>query len=194
MNIAPAFFQTILNSLFTCIINWTHNLFSTKSERGLFNFLVFIENNLALLSIEELKRRNQYPDNHWMLEREQISYKTIKSHRDQIDSISSLDSVKTRRDKFHAHFDKDYFFERNKISEDAPITWEDLEKIKETMKDIINTYSAAYDGNVYDLQVVNSYDIDNVLDILHEYNENLKGITSQFTGPDLPPSASNQAQ
>jgi len=179
LNIAPAFFQTTLDALFSGIINWTHNLFSEKSERGYFNFLAFVENAIDLFAIEELKRRKHYPDNHWMLDREEITYQTVKSHREQIKSIPSLDHVKTRRDKFHAHFDRKYFFDRDKISNDAPITWGDLEKIKEIMKDINNTYSAAYDGKVYDLQFFNTYDIDNILDILHKYNEELKGITNQ---------------
>jgi hypothetical protein len=171
LNTAPAFFQTVFSALFSGIINWIYNLFSEKSERGYYNFLAFVENELDLFAIKELQRRRTYPDNHWMLDRERITYQTIESHRGKIKSIPLLNSVKTRRDKFHAHFDKKYFFDRDLISKDAPIAWGDIEKVKEIMKDIINTYSAAYDGNLYELQFFNSYDIDNILNILYEHNK-----------------------
>ena len=110
-----------------------------------------------------------------MLNRERITYQTLKSHREKIQSILSLiNSVKTRRDKFHAHFDKKYFFDRDQISKDAPIAWSDIEELKEIMKDIINTYSAAYDSKRYDLQFFDSYDIDYILDILQEHNRKLR--------------------
>ncbi|MBI4651827.1 hypothetical protein HY745_11200 [Candidatus Desantisbacteria bacterium] len=34
LNLAPAFFSTVKDSLFTCIILWTHNLFSKDSIDG----------------------------------------------------------------------------------------------------------------------------------------------------------------
>jgi hypothetical protein len=177
LNIAPGFFDTVLSALFSGIINWTNNLFSEKSERGFFNFLAFVENELNLFSKKELQKRRALPDNHRMLNREKVTYQTVKLHRKKIKSISLLDSVGIRRDKFHAHFDKKYFFDRDQISKDAPIAWDDIEKLKEIMKDIISTYSDAYDGKVYKLQFVDSYDIDYILDILHEHNRKTEGPT-----------------
>ena len=171
LNIAPGFFDTVFSALLSGIINWTNNLFSEKSERGYFNFLAFVENELDLFSIEELQKRSSLSDNHRMLNRERITYQTVKSHREKIQSILSLiNSVKTRRDKFHAHFDKKYFFDRDQISKDAPIAWGDIEELKKIMDDIINTYSSAYDDNIYKLEFFDSYDIDYLLDILHEHN------------------------
>ena len=68
INLAPAFFRTVEDSLFTTIVLWADKLFDEKGERGLFNFLKFIEYNREWLTTAELKRRRGYPDGHWMLQ------------------------------------------------------------------------------------------------------------------------------
>jgi len=171
MNISPAFFQTIIDSLFSVIVIWVDKLFCEKSERGLFNFLKFCEYNRKIFKISELKRRRNYPDGHWMLNREPITYQTIQEDKQKIRDVESLPSFKLRRDKFHAHFDKEYFFDRSKLGEDAPLKWPDIDQIIETMKNIINGYSASYDGNVYALKPVNINDLDNLLDQLYQLKQ-----------------------
>src|SRR5688572_18259311 len=68
LNLAPAFFTTVEDSLFTTIILWADKLFDEKGERGLFNFLLLIENNRDWMTVKELQRRKSYPDGHWMLQ------------------------------------------------------------------------------------------------------------------------------
>ena len=168
MNISPAFFQLTIDALFTATVLWVDKLFGKSSERGFLNFLSFVENNLRVFSIDELKRRKRYHDGHWMLNREPITFKTIETHRKEIQQIRSLPNFNLRRDKFHAHFDKEYFFDRSKLAKDAPIKWGDLSHIVDTMVDILDTYSAAYDGNVYSLPLFNINDVDRTLDMLHK--------------------------
>ena len=174
INIAPSFFQVTLDALFSAIILWVYKLLGSRSERGFINFLSFVENNRKILEIPELQRRKEYPDGHWMLDREPITYQTIENHRKQIAELESLPHFKLRRDKFHAHFDKKYFFDRGKIGNDAPLKWSDLEAVIEVMGDILNHYSAAYDGNVYQLEPFNINDIDHLLDMLHKYKKERK--------------------
>jgi len=54
------------------------------------------------------------------------------------------------------------------------LKWSDLEAVIEVMGDILNHYSAAYDGNVYHLEPFNIYDIDHFLDMLHKYKKERK--------------------
>ena len=171
INISPAFFQTVIDSLFSVIVIWVDKLFCEKSERGLWNFLTFCEHNRKIFEISELKRRRNYPDGHWMLDREAITFESIQKDKEKIKNVEALPSFKLRRDKFHAHFDKEYFFERSKLGEDAPLKWKDLDQVVELVKDIINSYSASYDGNVHALKPVNINDIDNILDQLHRFKK-----------------------
>ena len=170
MNIAPAFFQTVLDALFSVIVLWVQNMFSQKSERGLANFLTFCENNRAIFDIKELQRRKNYPDGHWMLKnREPVTLQTIQKDRERINKLESLPNFKLRRDKYHAHFDKEYFFDREKLSEEAPLKWADLTQVVEVMKEILNNYSADYDGNLYVLEPINVTDVDHLLERLHRF-------------------------
>jgi hypothetical protein len=169
MNIAPCFFGTVLEALWSTIILWVDKLLGGKSECGFIGFLSFVKNNIQMFSNPELQRRRSYPDNHWMLKREELTVKTVQEDLGRIASLSCLQSIKVRRDKFHAHFDKDFFFDRDKLDVEAPIKLRDLDQIMETMKDILNSYSAQFDGNTYEIEPLNIYDIDYILDSLHAY-------------------------
>ncbi|SAL00165.1 hypothetical protein AWB80_07802 [Caballeronia pedi] len=168
MNIAPAFFSVTADALFSAVVLWIDKLFDEQAERGIFNFLMFVEHNRKLFAIDQLKRRNNYPDGHWMLNREPITLEAINEHRKKIRNLSCLKSFKIRRDKFHAHFDKVHFFDRKRLSNEAPLNWDDLDSVTELLKNTINHYSAAYDGQLFELQPLNVNDVDYLLDRLHK--------------------------
>lgn len=174
MNISPAFFSVTTDALISAIILWTDKLFDEHAERGIFNFLKFIEYNQGMFAIEQLKRRRNYPAGHWMLDREPIKLEKIKADRKRIREFVCLQSFQTRRDKFHAHFDKEYFFDRERLANEVPLTWGDLEKVVEILGEIINHYSAAYDGQLFSLTPMNINDLDYLLDRLHRC-KNSKG-------------------
>ncbi len=167
MNIAPAFFQLTIDSLFSSIVIWTDKLLDEHGERGFFDFLTYVEYNRDALTISALKRRRQYPDGHWMLNRDEITLNTINDHRAQIRALEALPSFALRRDKFQAHFDKGFFFDRERFATEAPIKWGDLDKATELMWDILNTYSTAFDGKTYAGEPINASDVDHLLDALH---------------------------
>lgn len=172
MNIAPAFFQVVIDALFSVIVLWVHKMFDEKSERGLANFLTFCEYNREIFELKELQRRKKYPDGHWMLkDRKPVTIETINEDRERIRKLESLPSFKLRRDKFHAHFDKKYFFDRKKFAQEAPLKWSDLTQVVEAMKDIINGYSADYDGTLYALEPINVTDVNYLLDRLHSHKK-----------------------
>jgi hypothetical protein len=170
MNIARAFFQVVLDALFSAIVLWVDKMFSDKSERGLWNFLTFCEQNISIFEIKELQKRRGFPDD-WMLNHTSITPQTIQADKKLIGELKSLQSFKLRRDKFYAHFDKKYFFDRKKISDDAPLKWSDSEEIINIMQQIIDRYSDSYDGTSRILQAFNIADVDNILDILHMYKK-----------------------
>ena len=119
VNLAPAFFHTVQNALLTTVILWADKMFDENGERGLFNFLSLIEYNREWMTIQELQRRGNFPDGHWMLRPEHrgqpITAQSIDEDRQRIRGLAALKSINLRRDKFHAHFDKDYFFDRQKL-------------------------------------------------------------------------------
>ncbi|MBA3593292.1 MAG: hypothetical protein H0W47_05780 [Polaromonas sp.] len=160
LNLAPAFFRTIEGALFTTIVLWADKLFDERGERGLFNFLTFVEYNREWLTTKELQRRRGYPDDHWMLQnRIPITLESIEEDRSKIRSLSALKSIRIRRDKFHGHFDKDYFFDRARLQNEAPIRWQELDDAAEVMGNVINDYSVDFDGNMFSWKTMNVADL-----------------------------------
>ncbi len=151
MNLAQAFFQVVFDALNSVIIHQVNNLFDENAERGIFNFLTFIEKNRDIFAIK-------LP----------ITFKMIKEDRKKIRDLACLQSFKTRRDKYYAHFDKKYFFDREGLERDAPITWGDFKKLLELLEEIVNRYSSSYDGQVSALKPININDVDLLLDRLHK--------------------------
>lgn len=160
LNLAPAFFRTVEDALFTTIVLWADKLFDEKGERGLFNFLTFVEYGRKWMAPKELQRRRQYPDDHWMLQgRTLITARSIELDRERIRSLAALKSIRIRRDKFHGHFDKDYFFDRSRLKEEAPLQWKDLDDAADVMRDMLNKYSAEFDGQLFASKTMNIADL-----------------------------------
>jgi DNA-binding ferritin-like protein (Dps family) len=170
MDIAPAFFTLTAVALLSTITIWIDKWYDNSSERGFINFLKFIENHLELFDVDELQRRGKLSEDHLLLRNhEPITFKSIQSDRQKIGALKSLANFKIRRDKFEAHFDKAYFFNTAKLYREASVDWADLDQILHLNKEILNRYSAAFDGVTDAIEPKNASDVDHVLDGLHEY-------------------------
>jgi hypothetical protein len=170
MDLAPAFFSTTADALFWAIITWVDKLFAKRGKRGILNFLTFAEHNRELFDVRELQRRGRFSDDHFVIRaRKFITLETIRIDRQRIAEFDALVNFKLWRNKFQAHFDKEYFFDITKLQEQAPLDWPDLEQAVQLGKDILNRYSMAFDGVAYAVEPVNAADVDHLLDRLHEY-------------------------
>jgi AbiU2 len=149
INSAPTFFSLVTRSVFSTIILWTNKLLDEKGQqkgqRGIFDFLKFIEDNTGVFSIEQLNRRRNFPDNHWVLERRrtegEITARQVARHRERLSNLRCLKSLRIRRDRYHAHFDKKYFFDLDRLDLDAPIALKDFGNAVKALWAIVNKYS-----------------------------------------------------
>ena len=80
--------------------------------------------------------------------RQEITLDTIDEHRRQLRALAIRESVALHRDKVHAHFDKEYFVDRTRLYQEAPIFWRDLGDAKKAMGAVVNGYSADFDGDL----------------------------------------------
>lgn len=171
INIAPHFFSHVRDSLLSSITLWIEKLFGTTSECSLLKFLRFIENNRGLFDAgERARRRKSNEDRSWNCK--QITFETIKSDYNRLGEIESLPGFELMRHKFTAHFDKPYFFNKSKLHQETNISkiqWSDFDDYISLGREILNKYSLAYDGQEYEIVDVESFDIDYILDALHEY-------------------------
>ena len=169
INIAPAFFNTVINSLFHSYVLWIDKLCSPKSERGLFNYLKFIENNRKLFDRENWnKRRADKHRDPGKYQIDSITYETIKEDLELLSSLSIKEDIENIRHKYTAHFDKEYFYDKNKLRTEIKINIDDLMSTINVIKSIYNRYSVAYDGVQNTLEPYNINDIDYILDRLYK--------------------------
>ncbi|MBK8385266.1 MAG: hypothetical protein IPL11_06170 [Candidatus Accumulibacter sp.] len=96
-----------------------------------------------------------------------MAYNDIEEFREKIRSNEALKSVKLRRDKYYAHFDKAYFLSKTQFSEDGPLEWVALDGLLVLGRRIINECSVAFDGKSYAVDPLNIHDIDWLLQKLH---------------------------
>ena len=147
LELASAFFVTTADALFFGIINLVHKLFEKKGERGIFNFLKFAEHHRKLFDLKELKRRGNYPDEHFILRGlEPITFQSIEADRERIVAFKPLANFNLWRDRYQAHFDKEYFFDIASLQRDAPLDALALEQAVQLGEEVLNRYSIAFDG------------------------------------------------
>lgn len=160
LNMAPSFFDYVITCFLSEVIIKLSKLYeNNRSDRNLNKFLNFIEQNKNIY--EECEGKN-------------INNCLIDKHRQMIvDSKSILDNLFVWRDKCYAHNDKKYFFNNQQLSADYKITVGDVEKLIELANDILDCYSRPYYKYIRGIDNTNQYDVDIVLDILHEH-ENKK--------------------
>lgn len=175
INYAPAFFSLIIKSVFSTIILWADKLLDERGQRGIFDFLRFVEASIGIFEIEALKCRRNFPDDHWVLRERrkdgELTVKHVAKDKERLRKLRCLQNTKTRRDKYHAHFDRKYFFDLHSLDRDAPVAIRDLGNAVRALWSILNKYSAAYDGMLYTRTSANITDVEHILRHLREFRK-----------------------
>jgi HEPN superfamily AbiU2-like protein len=171
LNLAPAFFQTVLVALRTTWVIRGYSLLigGDKDEFTMKRFLGFVGANLELFSKEAYLRRRSLPYFGWQAEKHEAPTKeTVRTDRRRIERLRANTSLRVLRQKFYGHFDPEYFFEPEQLGDAAPLPWDDLREIEEVLTDVLNRYSRAFDGEFYAFKPSNMLDFQNILDRLRQ--------------------------
>jgi hypothetical protein len=134
-----------------------------------------VESSVDIFAIDALKCRRNFPDNHWVLRERrkegELTVKHVTKDRERLRNLRCLQGTKTRRDKYHAHFDKKYFFDLHRLDRDAPVAIKDLGNAVRVLRSILNKYSAAYDGMSFASTVANINDVERILRNLRKFRK-----------------------
>jgi len=165
LNLAPAFFGNVIqvflsNTIFSLSRIYENYDGRNRSDRNLSKFLDFLEQCFDIFPQD-----SDY----------KVDASLIKKHRGMIDNHKEvLNNLFAWRDKHFAHFDKHYFFETEKLSEDYNLTLNNLRTLIQLAKEILNYYSIAYSGTYNAVTPTNLLDIENIIEILADYNKKNK--------------------
>jgi methyl-accepting chemotaxis protein len=155
LNIAPAFFSLVLDSLINNVIIILAKIYESYNRSGgsINKLLNKIEQNLENISDER------------------ITINTINKHRSEIEEVGGvIENLFIWRDKHCAHFDKKYFLGSNSLSEDAKLTYSDINKLIERAGEILNDYYSILNNAHYNIEALNFDDVSKIIDILKDYN------------------------
>ena len=104
-----------------------------------------------------------------------VDFSLITKHRGNICDLEALQALKLLRDKYVAHFDKNYFFDPTKLNSEAPVKLAELEEVAVLMGKIINDYSISFGGLLSDWKVMNIDDLHVLLDHAKKSGERARG-------------------
>jgi hypothetical protein len=91
----PQVFETVNDALFSAIVLWTDKLFAEDSQRGLGNFLKFVEHHRPIFSRDAFQHRRNLPNDDLRLERvRNVEFETVQRDQDVISSFEPLKSIR----------------------------------------------------------------------------------------------------
>lgn len=166
MQQAPAFWGLTREAHLLIALMLLNHFFDKKDAHlNLFGLFDFAENNLELFSEDNLnKRLNKCGRNNEIAEYNRIiiNETTIQKHRQQIRTLP-VSSLRKWRNSLLAHIDKSDVFRDVNVRATFQIKHVHLEKIIETVDQILNYYNVAYDCSSWARDIPLEGEIHNIL-------------------------------
>jgi hypothetical protein len=171
VNTAPCYWAVSMKSVFVSIVLWGEKFFgdhskSTWPEMDFWKFLSFLESNRKALFPKPI----HHDEGSW-----RVTSGDIKAHRAKLKSLEGMAVVKTLRDKYYAHFDKEFFLDRKKLrSEGSSINFAALENMSKVAQDVLLHYSLAYNGEGFSVKAANLDDVTGLFGLIERYFDERK--------------------
>lgn len=155
VELAPVLFLPFIESLLVDSVVSIARLYELRSDRNLARFLDFVEGNLKFLT--------------W--QHEPITKEMLASQKHLIASKEqAATNVRSQRDKYFAHHDKEYFVDASKLGQDYPVTVRDVEELIYAAQEINCSHHLALNGTMpmplHEMYVIS---LDNIFQILQDH-------------------------
>ncbi|WP_103108562.1 AbiU2 domain-containing protein [Brevibacillus reuszeri] len=158
LNLAPVYFQLTMDSLLNDVIVRIARVYDRNGYGTIHTFQKKIRSQMQLFPMEPSDIEAILKDN----------------EQDMIKQKAPLKNLYYWRNKYYVHSDRKYFYDQAQLGIDAPITYGELKELVQAAAKIINRYTRIFNKGVYTLGVVNSKDVDIILDMLHDHIETKK--------------------
>jgi len=141
------------------------------SVTNLYYLLDFVDKNMDIFAIPAADRRKRYEEE-MILEKQveevkpsQITRDTIKTHRVKLKELPAK-KLKGWEEEALAHIDRKVAKQHINVFDECPVDIEEIDRTIDTVHEILNVYSAAYDGQKWDKDLVFTHGIKNMLDAI----------------------------
>jgi hypothetical protein len=173
MNVAHTFFTLSMRGNLLETLLRLNKLFE-KGEENTTNlpyFLDFVEKNIDIFAApaaDSRKRNEEEMIIEKQVEEEKLSQITrdvIKEHRAKLKELPVKDLKKWENATF-LHVDRKVAKKNISVFDECPVDIEEVDRTIDTLHEILNVYSVAYDGQNWDKDLVFTHGIKNMLDAI----------------------------
>lgn len=131
LNAAPLFAYFMQSLELDIFLSIAKLLDDNRSDRNILKFISYCETN---------RKKIKWKDG-------EIPQKIINKHRGEIELRQDfIDKIVTRRDKFLAHNDKEFFLDRQKLDEEYPISASEVVDLIRCFQRILGDHSRGFNG------------------------------------------------
>jgi hypothetical protein len=171
LNQAPHFFNfTITAHLVDVLLTLSRILDRHKKSLSIWKFLNFAEQNREIFSAQAFHQRMiQKPnyDEYWTKSHKPITLQEIEEDRHKLERLEqTVNNLTAWRNKVIAHNDRQFLRTGKIISKEYPLQRQQLQEVIDTLFQILNRYSAAFESSTFAEKFVGEDDIQFVMDCI----------------------------
>ena len=173
MNVAHTFFTLSMRGHLLETLLRLNRMFDDGQDgtASIYYLLDFADKNMALFAVPAADRRKRYEEE-MILEKQveeakpsQITGDVIKEHRDKLKGLP-VKKLKKWEEEALAHVDRKVAKKHINVCDECPVDIEEIDCTINTVHDILNVYSVAYDGQKWDKDLIFTHGIKNMLDAI----------------------------
>lgn len=176
LNQAPHFFNfTIKAHLDDALLTLSRILDKHGKALSIWKLLNFAEQNIEIFSTEVFRQRMIQKPKFWTESHRPTTLKEIEQHRQKLRSLeSALGNLKEWRKKVLAHTDHEFLLKGKIISKEYPLQRQQLQEVIESLVEILNRCSLAYDSSTFLEKFIGEDDVQRVMDAIRSDIEDRK--------------------
>ena len=176
LNQAPHFFHfTTKANLEDALLTLSRILDRHEDSLSIWKFLNFAEQNREIFSTQAFHRRMQQKpnyDEYWAESHKPITNNEINEDRQKLAKLEHvISNIKKWRDKVIDHMDRDVITKNKVISKEYPLKLKQLQEVIDTLFQILNRYSAAFESSTFAERFISEDDVQFVIDCIRFYTE-----------------------
>ena len=181
MNVAHTFFTLSMRGHLLETLLRLNNMFDEGHDgtTSIAYLLDFADKNMHIFAVPAADRRKRYEEE-MILEKQveeikplQLTGDIIKEHRTKLKELPLKDLRKWREEAL-AHVDRKVAKKHLNVFDECPVDIEEIERIIDTVHEILNVYSVAYDGQSWDKDLLFTHGMKNMLDAIRAGKQQIK--------------------
>jgi hypothetical protein len=174
LNQAPYFYTfTTKAHLENVLVTLSRILDRHEDSLSIWKFLDFAEQNRKIFSTGVFQQRMiQKPDydEYWVKSHTPITLQEIEDDRERLAKLEqTVKNLDKWRNKVIAHTDRQFLLAGKIVSKEYPLQLQQLQEVIDTLFEILNRYSGAYDSSSYAEGYPGEDDIQFVMDCIRFY-------------------------